>query len=87
MVSMDGDIVRIERAKNGFTVEMRDPKIDEQNRKGENEGGSTEYRSPFVSYVFESTEAVLEFLGENLEKAMPLDEFETSFEEASKESS
>ena len=86
---MDGEIVRIERAKNGFTVEMRDPKIDEQNRKRRNgkddEEVDIEHRSPFVSYVFESVEAVLAFLGENLEKAMPLDEFETSFKEAVKE--
>ena len=80
---MDGEIVRIERAKNGFTVEMRDPKIDEQNRKRDEDDGPEEgFRSPFVSYVFESVEAVLAFLGENLEKAMPLDEFETSFKEA-----
>lgn len=86
---MDGQIVRIERAHNGFTVEMRDPKIDEQNRKRNNDDGSAgvdvEHRSPFVSYVFESVGAVLAFLEGNLEKAMPLDEFETSFEEAIEE--
>jgi len=79
---MDGQVVRIERAKNGFTVEMRDPAIEKRNRERDEEDGPGGYESPFVSFVFESTEAVLEFLGENLEKAMPLDEFDTSFEEA-----
>lgn len=80
---MDGQVVRIERAKNGFTVEMRDPEIEKRNReRDEKEDGPVGYESPFVSFVFESTEAVLEFLGKNLEKAMPLDEFDTSFEEA-----
>lgn len=85
---MDGEIVRIERAQNGFQVEMRDPEIDRKNREREDGDGREVdgYRSPFVSYVFEDIEAVLAFLGENLDKAMPLDEFETSFNEASKES-
>jgi hypothetical protein len=84
---MEDEIVRIARAQNGFTVEMRDPAIVKRNReasRSDDEVGM-EPRSPFVSFVFESAAEVQAFIGENLETALPLDEFETSFKEAVEE--
>lgn len=77
---MPRPIARIERAQNGYEVEMCDPKIKAQNEKSE---GS--YKDPYVSYVFTSAEEVTAFLEKNLSKATPMDEYDTSFEEAVKE--
>lgn len=79
---MAGEIIRIERAKNGFTINMRDPKIDKKNRARKDD--EEPYQSPFVSFVFGTVDEVVAFLRENIDKVMPLDEFETSFKEAVK---
>lgn len=80
---MDRPIVKIERAKNGYEVEMCDPKIKEKNES--QKGVGSEYRDPYVSFVFKTVDEVMAFLEENLEKAVPMDDFETSFNEAVKE--
>jgi hypothetical protein len=72
---------KIERAKNGFTVEMRDPKIVAENSKPTK--GIGRYRDPNVEYVFKDVKSVLKFLETNLEKAMPMDEFSSAFDTAS----
>lgn len=73
-------VCRIERLANGFEVEMTDPKIVEQNQKGK---GS--WRDPNVGYAFKTVQEVLDFLGKNLEAALPMDEYESAFDMASKE--
>jgi len=80
---MTDTVVRIERARNGFTVEMRDPEIEKKNQT--DTGVPSKYVDPYVSFVFETVDDVLTFLKENLEKAMPLDEFSSSFDDAMKE--
>jgi hypothetical protein len=72
---------RIERMVNGYEVEMKDPKIIAANRKP-NKDGVGSYRDPYVSYVFKSVDEVLAFLKKNLDKALPDDEYETSFDAA-----
>lgn len=81
---MDGEYCcRIERAKNGFEIEMTDPAIVEQNRKRDMKGDyRMPYKSPRVSYVFKSVKEVLAFLEKNLETALPLDEYNSAFDEA-----
>lgn len=73
-------ICKIERLANGYEVEITDPKIVEQNKTGK--GG---YKNPEVSYAFKSVDEVLKFLGKNLETAMPLDDYESSFDMAAKD--
>jgi hypothetical protein len=83
-IAMDGNTIRIMRHKNGFEIEMRDPKIDEQNRKAK--GGR--WQNPEVSYVFKTFKELQDFLTANLEKALPVpkpDEYATSFAEAATE--
>tara|TARA_R110000868_G_scaffold19150_3_gene82780 strand:+ start:1080 stop:1331 length:252 start_codon:yes stop_codon:yes gene_type:complete len=70
-------ICKIERLANGYEVEITDPKIVEQNKKGK--GG---YKNPDVSYAFKTVQEVLSFLGKNLKTAMPMDEYESSFDMA-----
>lgn len=83
---MGDECCRIERAANGFTVTLRDPEIVKQNRASD--GPSKRpmpYRDPNVSYVFDSVEKVLTFLEKSLAKALPLDEYTTTFTKALKE--
>lgn len=75
-------LARIERAENGFSVEMCDPAI-----KKRNDDSDGDYKDPYVTFVFKTTAEVTAFLDENLDAAMPMDDFATSFTEAAKESS
>jgi hypothetical protein len=76
-------VCKIERAKNGFTVEIRDPAIAEANQKRDTKGSMVSpWKDPNVEYVFANVEQVLAFLGKNLDKALPMDEYENSFDEA-----
>lgn len=77
---MNGPIAKIERAKNGFEVEMCDPEIKKKNM--ESDDG---YKDPYVNFVFKTADEVMEFLKENLDKAVPMDDYATSFDEAVKE--
>lgn len=76
---MSHTLVKIERAMNGFEVEMCDPTIKAANQ------GDGPYRDPYVSYVFKTSAEVLSFLKENLDKAVPMDEYESTFNEAAME--
>ena len=76
-----GCVIRIERAVNGYEVEMTDPKIRAANQKA-----NSRWRDPEVSFVFKTVEEVTKFLTSNLDKALPMDEYETSFDAAVTES-
>lgn len=71
---------RIERAKNGFTVEMKDPKIVKQNAASRDK--PMPWKDPNVEYVFTTLADVLKFLEANLETALPMDEYASSFDKA-----
>lgn len=73
---MDGEI-RIERATNGFTLRMRDPKIAESNQKDKGP-----WKDPNVMMVFEDTEKLMAFLEKNIDAALPKNTFSTAFDEA-----
>lgn len=75
------DICKIERLANGYEVEVTDPKIAEANKKSKMGG----WKDPKVSYAFKTTKEVLTFLEKNLDKALPLDEYESSFDVAAKD--
>lgn len=71
--------VVIERKMNGYEVEVTDPEI-----KAKNEGPISigKYRSAEKEYVFKTVDEVLTFLTKNLDKALPADEYDSSFDEA-----
>lgn len=77
-------IVKIERLANGYEVEMTDPKIVAQNNKPTKDGIGR-WKDPKVCYAFKTVDEVLKFLSKNLETAMPMDDYENSFNEAAKE--
>jgi hypothetical protein len=80
---MDG-CVRIERATNGYTVNVSDPKIREANQKRDNSKGGVyaPYRDPNKEYIFTDIKTVLAFLEKNLDKALPKDDYGSSFDAA-----
>lgn len=70
--------VVIERVANGYEVEVTDPKLKDKN-KGD---GVLSYSNPTKEYVFKTIDEVLTFLTKNLDKALPADEYDSSFDEA-----
>lgn len=77
---MDG--VKIERAENGFEVEMCDPEIKKANMKGDGP-----YRDPNKTYVFTSMSKLMAFLRKELPTALAPsdDEYGNGFDKAVKE--
>lgn len=71
--------IRIERLTNGYTVRARDPKIVKANQKSDSK---TPWRDPCREYVFKDVAEVLAWLKANLGKALPADEFSSSFDAA-----
>lgn len=74
--------IRIERLANGWSVRMTDPKIVAANNKRSEKGAYTPYRDPEVTFAFDDAKGVMKFLEANLEKALPTDEYDTSFAKA-----
>lgn len=72
--------VVIERKVNGYEVEVTDPEIKAKNAKGNMFSG--DYRAAEKEYVFKTIDEVLTFLTKNLDKALPADEYDSSFDEA-----
>lgn len=75
-------VIKIERLKNGFEVEMTDPEIVAANRKPSKGNNPSPWKDPNVGYAFKTAAEVCKFLEANLDKALPMDEFESSFDEA-----
>lgn len=76
---------KIKRLANGYEVEIRDPEIVKANRDTSSKP-SKPWRDPEVGYVFKTIGEVTVFLNNNLEKALPLDEYSSTFDVAAKES-
>jgi len=75
--------IRIERATNGYEVSVRDPKIVKANEKRDySSKNPTPYRDPNREYVFKTLKEVLDWLGKHADKALPADEFDSSFDAA-----
>ena len=68
--------VVIERVANGYEVEVTDPKVHKKNM------GDGPYNVATKEYVFNTVDEVLTFLTKNLDKALPADEYDSSFDEA-----
>lgn len=82
---MSDYVVKIERLANGYEVEMSDPEIIKNNQKPTKSGSMGAWKDPKVSYAFKSVDEVIKFLKTNLDKAMPMDEYGSSFEAAAAE--
>lgn len=85
------DRVVIERADNGYTVEMRDPAIVAANRKRDmasmrGKGAMVgEWQDPQKTYVFTTMQALTTFLTANLDKALKGSDYSSTFDAMSGE--
>ena len=80
---MDGECVRIGKATNGYTVEIKDPAIVRANNKRDSSKGIiTPWKDPWRTFVFEDKADALKFLDKNLDKALKADgdDFGTAFD-------
>lgn len=58
--------VRIDVLENGYTVEIRDPKIDEENSKPK-----SSWKDPWKSYAFSTAAEVKDFVGKHIDAVKP----------------
>lgn len=73
--------VRIERLANGYTVTLKDPAIVAANNKSNRSSNSPyTYRDPERCYTFDSVAKVTKFITDNLDKALPAQADEDSFD-------
>ena len=70
--------VTIEKATNGYTVEMRDPKIVAANRKSDL-SYKGRWQDPQRTYVFTDMAGLTKFLTDNLDTALKGDDYDSSF--------
>lgn len=77
---MGDSCCRIEKLKNGFEVEIRDPEIEKANSARDSSKVYKPYKDPWVSYVFKDIDEVMKFLKKALPKCTSGGEFESSFD-------
>lgn len=78
--------IRIEKLQNGFNVRMTDPEIVKANNERPKDGKDyTPWRDPQVTYTFKSSAEVVEFIKNNIDKAVPTDDYSSSFDAAVKD--
>lgn len=85
---MYGDCtIRIKRHQNGYTVYITDPaKVKaNQERDRKSDGACAPWQDPEVSYAFSTSKEVTDFITENIDKALPVDEYSSTFDKAAKE--
>lgn len=76
--------IRIERLQNGYTVRITDPEIVKKNNKRNEskDGCCTPWQDPQVTYTFDTKDKVAKFVIENIDKALPEDEYSSTFDKA-----
>jgi hypothetical protein len=80
--------IRIERTQNGYLVRMTDPELVKKNEARDSKDGCCEpWQDPQVKYSFEDKEGVVKFITENIDKALPVDEYSSAFDKAAKDAS
>lgn len=79
--------IRIERLQNGFNVRITDPDIVKKNaeRDKAKDGCCSPWNDPQVTYAFSTKAEVVKFVTDNLDKALPVDEYSSTFDKAAKE--
>lgn len=84
---MYGDCnISIERTQNGFLVRITDPKIVKQNQtRDKSSDCCAPWQDPQVKYSFEDEKGVIKFITDNIDKALPVDEYSSTFDKAAKE--
>lgn len=85
---MYGDCnIGIERTQNGFLVRITDPDIVKKNKERDTKDGCcAPWQDPQVKYSFEDKQGVIDFITKNIDKALPVDEYSSTFDKAVKDS-
>ena len=84
-VAMGYSCIRIERERNGYSVNATDPAIQKANDARRNSDGPSEWRDPNVEFQFDTKEQVLAFLEKAMDIALPADEYSSAFDKLAKE--
>lgn len=81
--------IRIERLQNGYNVRVTDPDIQKKNeaRNKSTKDECTPWSDPQVTYAFSTTDEVVDFITNNLDKMLPVDAYSSTFDQAAKDSS
>lgn len=79
---MGDTVLRVEKLENGYTVEVCDEKIMEENRKPK-----SEYQDPWKAYAFEDVEGVVQFVKDCLGKLKPPPDAESEYAQTFKAAS
>lgn len=66
--------VRIEVLENGYTAEIRDPKIDAANKKPK-----SSWQDPWKTYAFSTAAEVKDFVGKHLDNLKPPPDADAEF--------
>lgn len=76
----------IERNQNGFEVSVTDPKIVAANEARTGKGDMVApWKDPEVEYQFTTKQQVLDFIEAAFEKALPEEEYSTTFDKLAKD--
>lgn len=87
-VSYGYNDIRIKRDRNGYSVRVTDPKVQEANRKRDTiKSGEpcSPWQDPEIEYNFTTKEQTLTFITSVIEDALPVDDFSAGFDKAAKE--
>lgn len=84
---MYGDCnIGIERTQNGFLVRITDPDlVKKNNERDKSSDCCAPYQDPQVKYSFEDKAGVIDFITKNIDRALPVDEYSSSFDKAVKD--
>lgn len=73
---MSDSILRIEKLENGYEVEVCDPAIMAANEKPK-----SNWKDPWKSYAFKSSDEVKTFIGEHLDSLKPPPDADTEYKQ------
>jgi hypothetical protein len=86
MYGDDNCCIRVARKTNGYTVVIDDPAIVKYNRDRDKTNSTAKgdkylpYKDPSKTFVFKTAKEVLKFLTDNIEKAIPNDDGDGSYD-------
>jgi hypothetical protein len=89
MYGDSGCDISIQKHQNGYTVRITDPALVKSNRERKDSKSDgccvSEWKDPQVSYAFTTRDEVTDFIKNNIDKALPVDEYSSTFDKAVKE--
>ena len=82
-ISMSNFDIRIQKTISGYELRLRDPAIDKKNKElAKGEAYGPKWQDPCREFVLKDKKALLSFLDKNIDKALPADDYTSSFDAA-----